>query len=72
MKPGEILSGALSEGSGVEGRSASKKEEPPASSGANQEPEVPVPPRKKNNFRGSGALHFHDGSDSDIFDSTRS
>jgi hypothetical protein len=74
MKPGAILPGDLSDGSGVEGRSAHKKEKPPASPGADQEPEAETPapqPRKKKDFRGSGRLKFNDGGDADIFDSTR-
>jgi len=73
MKPGAIQPGDLSEGSGVEGRRANRRE-PPAPPGADQEAgaEHPhAPPRKKKNFRGSGRLHFHDGGDADIFDSTR-
>jgi hypothetical protein len=72
MKPGAIRPGDFSEGSGVEGRGAKTKEEPPASPGADPEPESkPTRPRKKTNFRGSGRLNFNDGGDAGIFDSTR-
>jgi hypothetical protein len=74
MKPGTILPGDLSEGSGVEGRRTSRKEAP-ASPVTDQESGAETratPHRTKKDFRGSGHLHFHEGGDADIFDSTRS
>lgn len=74
MKPGAILPGDLSEGSGVEGRSEKNREQAPVPSvdGRESGAEIPAdPPRRKTDFRGSGRLKFNESSDADIFDSTR-
>ncbi|HDR72647.1 MAG TPA: hypothetical protein ENN85_01830 [Methanoculleus sp.] len=73
MKPGAIQPGDFSDGSGVEGRRPTKRD-PPVSQGADPEAGAEgsaAPPRKKKDFRGSGRLHFREGGDADIFDSTK-